>query len=180
MPDLMVEYRKWPERRHYRTEMTLLGEDSAGIWAGSRSGARVVRGNGRSGAFSTDAVTLFPLDRAWAARWYAARTESGRSAKYQCYVDITSLPTRTDAGLHLVDLDLDVALTWDDEVVRLDEDEFARNRAVLGYPDAVCRQAVAAFDDVYRALTRRTFPLDGRADVYLDAWVNRRQSRTAG
>jgi hypothetical protein len=29
-------------------------------------------------------------------------------------------------------------------------------------------------------LTRRTFPLDGRADVYLDAWVNRRQSRTAG
>jgi len=178
MPEIMVEYRKWPDRLHYRTEMTLLGEDPAGIWAGSRRGAQVVRRDGKSGAFATDAVTLFPAGRAWAARWYAERTVSGRSAVYRCYVDIATPATRTDAGLCLVDLDLDVAVTWDDEVVRLDEDEFAENHAVLGYPDAVYRQAVDAFDEMCRALTHRTFPLDGRADAYLDAWFNRRRTQT--
>jgi len=41
MAALIVEYRKWPARMHYRTTMTLLGTDSAGVWAGSRRGAAV-------------------------------------------------------------------------------------------------------------------------------------------
>jgi protein associated with RNAse G/E len=173
MPDIMVEYRKWPERLHYRTEMAILGEDSAGIWAGSRRGAEVVRADGRTNVFSTDAVTLFPPDQAWSARWYAAQAASGRAATYRLYVDIATPAARTDAGLHLVDLDLDVGLTWEDEVVRLDEDEFAERRTVLDYPDALCRQAVDAFDEMHKAVTLRTFPLDGSADAYLDAWFNR-------
>jgi len=168
--DLIAEYRKWPDSLHYRARMTLLGVDEAGIWAGSRGGAHVLRGNGTRLASSADAVTLFPASRCWAARWYARQSSSGRAAQFRCYVDIATPVTRAADVVYLVDLDLDVALTWAGEVVGLDEDEFACNRVVLGYPDRIVRQARQAFDDMKDAMTRREFPFDGSADRYTARW----------
>jgi uncharacterized protein len=171
--DLIAEYRKWPDSLHYRTRMTLLGIDGAGTWAGSRGGAFVLRGDGSHLAFSADAVTLFPVGRSWAARWYARRSSSGRAAQFRCYVDIATPATRTADVMHLVDLDLDVALTWSGEVVGLDEDEFGRNQVVLGYPDLIVRQAINAFDEVKQAITGQLFPFDGSAARYTSSWFAR-------
>jgi uncharacterized protein len=167
---LTAEYLKWPDILHYRAEMTLLGDDEAGVWAGSLGGALVVRGNGTRSASSADAVTLFPAEHAWAARWYAQQAGSGRAARFRCYVDIATPATRTFNVLCLVDLDLDVALTWHGEIVGLDEDEFARNRTLLGYPEPVVKQACEAFSEVKEALASRLFPFDGSADRYTSAW----------
>lgn len=175
MPDLTVEYRKWPDSLHYRATMTLLGADGAGIWAGSRGGALVQRGDGTHLASSADAVTLFPVGRSWAARWYASQSSSGRAARFRCYVDIATPAGRTADVLHLVDLDLDVALTWRGEVVGLDEDEFARNQVELGYPDLVVRQAINAFDEVKQAMTNLQFPFDGTAEPYTSSWFHESQ-----
>jgi len=168
--DLIAEYRKWPDSLHYRARMTLLGVDEAGIWAGMRGGTLVLRGDGTHLTSSADAVTLFPVGRSWAARWYATQSASGRAAQFRCYVDIATPATRTADVVHLVDLDLDVALTWRGDVIGLDEDEFARNQIALGYPDLIVRQAINAFDEVKQAITRQQFPFDGTADRYTSPW----------
>jgi uncharacterized protein len=174
MSDLIVEYLKWPDSLHYRTGMTLLGEDEAGVWVGSVGGAQVQRGNGARFPSSADAVTLFPADQAWAARWYAQQAGFGRAARFRCYVDIATPATRVSNVLRLVDLDLDVALTWDGEVVGLDEDEFACNRVLLGYPEPIIKQACEAFSDVKVRLASQLFPFDGSADRYTTAWFSAR------
>lgn len=61
MRQLCVEYLKWPDALHYRTSMTLLGEESAGIWAGIRGGTEVTRADSAKSLTSADSVTLFPL-----------------------------------------------------------------------------------------------------------------------
>jgi len=170
MPELSVEYRKWPDARHYIATMTLLGEDAAGLWAGTRAGARIERGSGATSTSSADSVTLFPTKSHWAARWYEAKADQGRAAKFSCYVDIATPATRTASGLHLVDLDLDVALTWEGEIVRLDEDEFEHHRSTLGYPAELAQAALAAFDEVHLALTQGAFPFDGTANPYTKGW----------
>jgi uncharacterized protein len=170
--ELIVEYRKWPTRMHYRTTMTALGMDSAGIWAGSRRGAVVVRSDGTTTTFAADAVSLFPSNRRWAARWYAKPADSGRAARFRCYLDITTPPVRTDSGIHLVDLDLDLALTWDDQIVPLDEEEFGRNRLALHYPELLAQQALDTFAEMRIAVAEPAFPFDGTADSYLTAWFN--------
>jgi uncharacterized protein len=175
--ELIAEYRKWPDSLHYRTRMTLLGVDEAGTWAGSRGGAFVLRGDGTHLALSADAVTLFPVSRSWAARWHAKRSSSGRAARFRCYVDIATPATISADVLHLVDLDLDVALTWGGEVIGLDEDEFARNQVALGYPDLIVRRATDAFEEVKQAMSRQQFPFDGTADRYTSSWFTQSQLR---
>jgi hypothetical protein len=95
--DLIVEYLKWPGSLHYRLGMTLLGEDEAGVWAGSAGGG---------------------------------------------------------------------------EIVGLDEDEFASNRMLLGYPEAIIKQACEAFSEVKERLASRLFPVHGPADRYTNEWFS--------
>jgi uncharacterized protein len=160
--------------------MTLLGDDETGVWAGSRGGALVQRGNGNWMASSADAVTLFPVRNAWAARWYGWQSTSGRAAQFQCYVDIATPAVMEPDGPHLVDLDLDVALTWDGEIIGLDEDEFARNQTALDYPDHIVRQAIEAFGEVKHALADNSFPFDGTADPYTSSWFTTTQEHSRG
>jgi uncharacterized protein len=170
--ELIAEYLKWPDTLHYRVEMTLLGEDEAGVWAGSLGGAHVQRGDGTRSASSANAVTLFPAAGGWAARWYAEQASSGRAARFSCYVDIATPATRISNLLRLVDLDLDVALTWGGEIVGLDEDEFACNCVLLGYPEPIIEQAREAFHEVKERLVNQLFPFDGSADRYTSAWFS--------
>jgi hypothetical protein len=61
---LMVEYRKWPTRVHYRTTMTTLG-DGLGRDPGRQSTRYRSRPRRwRNQHLPTDAVTSFPPDRA--------------------------------------------------------------------------------------------------------------------
>lgn len=168
--DRIVTYLKWPADVHYRVRMTFLGEDSAGVWMGSRKGATIERPGKPAGRSSQDSVTLFPRGAGWSSRWYSGRGPDGRAATYCCYVDITTPPELTSAGIHLVDLDLDVAKTWDGEVVLLDEDEFAHNKVVRGYPPYVVGDAIRAVGEIRAALTHNSFPFDGSAEPYLAPW----------
>jgi protein associated with RNAse G/E len=77
--------------------------------------------------------------------------------------------------LHLVDLDLDVALTWGGEVIGLDEDEFACNQVALGYPDLIVKQAIDAFEEVKHAMSHDQFPFDATSDRYTSSWFTRSQ-----
>lgn len=172
MCELIVEYLKWPGTLHYRAQMTLLAEDEAGVWAGSRGGVQVQRGNGAQWTVSADAVTLFPAGHSWAARWYAQQAGSGRAARFRCYVDIATPASRISNVLRLVDLDLDVAVTWDGEIVGLDEDEFVSNSAQLSYPEPIIKQARQAFSEVKGRLANQLFPFDGSADPYTAAWFS--------
>jgi protein associated with RNAse G/E len=85
-------------------------------------------------------------------------------------VDIATPATWISNVLRLVDLDLDVALTWDGEVVGLDEDEFARNKVLLGYPETITKQASDAFSEVKERLLNQRFPFDGSSDHYTSPW----------
>ena len=122
-------------------------------------------------------VTLFPADRAWSARWYAQPTTSGRAARFRFYLDITTPATLDDTHLFLVDLDLDLALTWNDELVPLDEEEFTQHSVAYDYPDFLVRQALDTFNEMRTAVVQRAFPLDGSASPYLTAWFKNQDPR---
>ena len=53
------------------------------------------------------------LSTPWVAQWYREPAESGRAALYACYVDITTVPVINGDCITVVDLDLDVAVSWD-------------------------------------------------------------------
>jgi hypothetical protein len=81
MRQLCVEYLQWPDALHYRTSMTLLGEDSAGIRAGISGGTEVTRADGAKGLTSADSVTLFLLAAAGLPDGTnRKRAQSGQSA----------------------------------------------------------------------------------------------------
>jgi protein associated with RNAse G/E len=170
---LVVEYLKWPSDLHYRCTMMLLGEDATGIWVGARAGDPVERGDGKPGGVaSADSVTLFPHGHGWSARWYSAPASAGRAAHYSCYVDITTPPERVDNVVRAIDLDLDVVRTWDGEVAVLDEDEFAHNRSVRGYPPAMVTSALQSATYVRKALASKEFPLGTAPPAPAAGWFD--------
>lgn len=168
----VVSYLKWPVEVHYRVNMALLAEDNAGVWMGNRKGAAIERPGQPTARSSQDSVTLFPRGAGWSARWYPGRSVDGRASLYCSYVDVTTPPEVTPTDIRLVDLDLDVAKTWDGNVVVLDEDEFAQNRLARGYPAEVVRSAMDTTEAIRAALTHGSFPFDGSADPYLDRWFH--------
>lgn len=163
--DLLLEFRKWPASLHYRVTAVFLGADEDGAWIGGRKGRAVDRGPGRRpNVVSEDWVSFLPYGQGWAARWYARQAAVGRASRYSCYVDITT-PAQVDErgvpSVHLVDLDLDVVRTWDDEVEVLDVDEFEEHRLALGYPDGIVKDALRSAAEVRQAMTAGTHPFDG-------------------
>lgn len=172
---VVVEYLKWRSDLHYRCTMALLAEDAIGVWVGARAGNPVDRGAGKLPATSSaDSITLFPHRQGWSARWYAAPASAGRAARYSCYVDISTPPVRSRDRISLVDLDLDVVRTWDGEVALLDEDEFAHNRTVRGYPSALVAAALQSVAYVRKALASKAFPLGLTPPAPADAWFGNR------
>jgi len=61
-------------------------------------------------------------------------------AKYELYVDVSTVPVWSGDEVTMVDLDLDVVRSRGDGAVRLlDEDEFVEHRVQLGYPESIVR-----------------------------------------
>ena len=161
---MRVDYLKWPDRLHYTADMVRIAGPGGRVWGRMVRGGLVVRGSGKVLTTAQDSITLFQPDAWYAARRYRGPAESGRAHHFQWYADICTPPVVTADGVRLVDLDLDVAMTWDGEVVVLDEDEFAERRG--GYPDDVVERALAATDEVVRAMAARAYPFDGSAEPF--------------
>jgi protein associated with RNAse G/E len=100
------------------------------VWLGAPSGTVWQRGS-EPGVALPPSVTLIPRD-SWVAAFNAA------PAKYEMYIDLSTVPVWSGDQVTMVDLDLDVVRYRADGAVRLlDEDEFAEHRVQLGYPETV-------------------------------------------
>jgi hypothetical protein len=159
---VILRYLKWPDRLHYEVAVVVLEENSDGLWLMLERGAHVDRGIEGSFAARAPQVVLVPAEEMWTARWFRRedRGRGGRADRYACYVDVTTTAMRRGAVVELVDLDLDVVRTWDDEVVLLDEDEFTENMG--DYPPALVAAALQSADELATRMLRRMPPFDGR------------------
>ena len=163
-----MTWHKWPSRPHWEVSTLRLESDGDGLWLGSVGGTPITRPPGREPVVaSADSVILCTRDRPWVARWYRSPGETGRAARYCCYVDITTPPVIAEDQVTVVDLDLDVTVSWDGRMEVLDEDEFIAHAGAYGYPDSIQSQARAACLEVQSLLASNAGPFDGRHAVML-------------
>jgi protein associated with RNAse G/E len=157
-----VVLRKYNGRPHRWVTARRLGEDEYGVWLGTPAGTTVhyQYGNRPTGLTRHDAVRLIPRDEWWIAMFTAAPSER------EVYCDICLPPRWTGPfEITVIDMDLDVArfrprrrLGLSSRVVLEDEDEFAENALIYGYPTDVVVQATAVAENLRRALTSRVEP----------------------
>lgn len=156
---------KWEGRAHWEFDGVLLGSDEHGDWVGFPAGTAMAR-PGADYVAPVDQVGLVPAagtddERGWLATFHAL------GGPVHTYVDLTTPPQWDGVVLRAVDLDLDVVRGTTGRVWVDDEDEFARHRVELAYPDEVADLAVATCDRILESVTARTAPFDGSADAWL-------------
>jgi protein associated with RNAse G/E len=126
-----VVYRKYDGRLHWHTWLERLGEDDHGVWLGAPDGTAWQRGAEPPVTLAAH-VVLLPRDAWWVASFNAA------PAKYDMYVDLSTVPTWNADEVTMVDLDLDVVrYRHDGSILLLDEDEFDAHQVAFGYPTGV-------------------------------------------
>lgn len=162
---------KWEDRPHWVFPGVLLGSDSFGDWVGLAAGTRMSR-PGAEYVAPVDQVVLVPGpgdpdDRGWLATFHAA------GGPVHTYVDITTPPVWEGPVLRAVDLDLDVVRGPTGRVWIDDEDEFARHRVELGYPDELVLLATRTCERVHVAVRDGTGPFAGAAETWLRALAER-------
>ena len=162
---------KWGRRPHWEFEGVFLGSDQHGDWVGLAAGTRMSR-PGADYVAPVDQVMLVPgpgatRDRGWVATFHAA------GGPVHTYVDMTTPPYWDGLALHAVDLDLDVVRGTAGRVWVDDEDEFARHRVELGYPDEIVELAVATAERVREAVLEEVAPFDGSAVAWLNLFSRR-------
>lgn len=136
MPDVVrVRYRKYDGSAHRDYPARRLGDDEYGTWLGVDTGTPSIY-HGRPSVERIPFVLLVPRD-AW---WTAMFNPPPRTSEVYC--DLTTPARWLDHTVDLIDLDLDVVRRRNSgRVELLDEDEFAHNRANLGYPDELVDSA---------------------------------------
>jgi hypothetical protein len=160
-----VDFRKWPDTKHWQFDMFRLGEDEHGTWLWGPPGTRAQRGDEAPIAFETVSAKLITNDW-WTAIWSFA---IDGSAAWRVYVDIIRPATWHNSTVTMVDLDLDVYRKPDGAVRLLDEDEFADHQLKLAYPPELIAGARGAADRVFAAVQRGDEPF-GEAGL---AWLRR-------
>lgn len=153
---------KWGQRPHWEYDALLLGADEHGDWIGVPSGTPMSR-PGADYVAPTSQVVLVPTGGPDELRGFVA-TFHAVGGPVQVYVDITTPPVWVAATVCAVDLDLDVVVGPSGRVWVEDEDELARHRVELGYPERVVTTAVASCERVRDLAVARTAPFDGTAD----------------
>ena len=146
---VLADYRKWPDRQHYRFPTRLLGEDTHGVWLGIPAGT-AYNGGPRQGTFLTANVLLVPRTGWWTAKFRPP------DAEVSLYVDVCAPPRWGPNGLVAIDLDLDVLRSRDGAVRLVDKDEFDHHRSELAYPEWLAQGALRAADGLMASV------LDGR------------------
>ncbi len=175
-----VAMTKWRDKPHWSFDCRFLGSDEHGDWIGITAGTPMAR-PGASYVAPNDQVGLVPAPgpdsaRGWLATFHGHGSPVWASlgAPVEVYVDITTPPVWDGSVLRAVDLDLDVVRGTTGRVWIDDEDEFARHRVSLGYPDEIARHALASCEAVHRAMVARTAPYDGIAATWLEQVAARR------
>jgi len=139
--DVRVVYTKFDGSLHWHHSMQYLGEDEHGSWLGAAAGATTQRGSEPPIVFDMPTALLLPNDGQW---WTAAF--NGEPSRTEIYCDISTPPRWPHPGeVTMVDLDLDVIrIRADQQVLLLDQDEFADHQMLYRYPDDVIAQAEQA------------------------------------
>lgn len=163
MTTIDVSFTKYDGRPHRHTTSRLLGTDEHGTWLGSPTGTVVhfisagARVPGRVAQ-----VRLIPPGGWWTAIFLAGEPEP------RLYCDITT-PAQwpSPQAVTFIDLDLDVEQFRNGEVTLLDEDEFAENQVLLGYPGEVIAEARAAAEHLMAAVTEAREPFGSTYQSWL-------------
>jgi hypothetical protein len=166
-----VDFRKWPDTRHWQFTMRHLGEDEHGTWLWAPEGTRAQRGHDAPIKFETPSAKLITEDW-WTAIWSPA---TDGSDAWRVYVDIIRPATWHDSTVTMIDLDLDVYRKLDGVVRLLDEDEFAEHQVSLHYPPELIDGAREAADRILVSVERGDEPFGevGRA------WLRKAQDLAA-
>jgi protein associated with RNAse G/E len=155
-----VDFRKWPDTRHWQFEMDALGEDEHGLWLWRGPGWIAQRGREAPIVSRHTAVKL--LRRDW---WTAIWNDEG---PITVYVDVIAPGTWDGDRFTMIDLDLDVVQRGNGAIEVHDEDEFEEHRRVLGYPEHLVDGARDATAEVVGMLERGAEPFASAAHAWLD------------
>ncbi|HUC26154.1 MAG TPA: DUF402 domain-containing protein [Streptosporangiaceae bacterium] len=152
--DVRVVYTKYDGSLHWHQTMQYLGEDEHGIWLGGPAGSTTQRGHEPPIVLEQAFVELIPEGQWWTA------TFNGDPARTEIYCDIGTPPRwPSPAEVTMVDLDLDVLrVRADQQVVVVDEDEFAAHQVRYGYPADVISEAERAAAWLLDAISAKTEP----------------------
>ncbi len=156
-----IDFRKWPDNRHWQFAMNLLGEDDHGTWLWAAPGSIMRRGDEPPKILQRLAVKLLTPDSWWTAVW----NEGGN---YEIYVDIATPPRWDGDRVTMIDLDLDVVRHRDGRTLVLDEDEFDEHRVALSYPPDVVDRARTTTAAVYLDVERHAPPFDETGARWLE------------
>lgn len=173
-----LETTKWPDRPHWQFVGRWLGSDDHGDWIGYPRGTHHRR-PGYAFDSKVDSVTLVPH-----SAWHLA-TFQEPGVWNDLYVDIATPVVWDGDVLRAVDLDLDIIRMSSEpgapsppayaatsrgpgEVFVDDEDEFAENQVLLGYPAEVVAAALSACDDVLARIRAGAPPYDGTHRRWLE------------
>jgi hypothetical protein len=148
-----VDFRKWPDRKHWQYSMEYLGEDEHGHWLWSPAGLTADRGEEGPIALPNPTVKLISAD------WWAANFMVEPDGSTFIYVDIIAPATWSEGLVTMFDLDLDVwANCSTGEIRMLDEDEFLEHQRLLNYPTELIAGAEAAARRVFEAVSAQDEP----------------------
>jgi len=152
--DVRVVYTKYDGSLHWHQIMQYLGEDEHGIWLGGPAGSTTQRGNEPPIVLEQAFVELIP-----AGQWWTA-TFNGDPARTEIYCDIGTPPRwPSPAEVTMADLDLDVLrLRADQQVIIVDEDEFAEHQVRYRYPAEVISAAERAAAWLLDAISAKAEP----------------------
>lgn len=162
--DVRVAYTKYDGSLHWHQTARYLGEDEHGVWLGCPAGTSVQRGSEPPIILEQPHVLLFP-DGQW---WTAAFNQE--PANVDIYCDISTPPQWPhEDEVTMVDLDLDVLRRRESqEVLLVDEDEFADHQVRYAYPADVISQAEQTAAWLLTAVGDGAGPFGGAYRAWLD------------
>lgn len=143
-----IDFRKWPDSKHWQYSMEYLGEDEHGRWLWAPARNIAYRGEEGPIELPNPSVKLISPD------WWAANFIQEPDGSTFIYADIIAPATWSDGRVTMIDLDLDV---WSNrstgELRVLDEDEFLEHQRLLDYPAELIAGAEDAARRVFEAIS---------------------------
>ncbi len=156
-----VEFRKWPDRPHWRYPMVVLGDDEHGRWLFAPAGTPTRRGD-EPVRYASHAFLSLVEEGAWRVPIFNA------GGPICVYVDLATPPVWEGTTVRMIDLDLDVVRRTDGTVAVVDEDEFADHRLRYDYPDGLVDAVEAEAARTRHALACGLPPFHGVADEWME------------
>lgn len=147
---VLIDFRKYPDSKHWQYELAWLAEDDYGVWLWGPPGTPARRGD--EPPISLDAMNVGLISHDW---WAAMWSDTGEP---EVYVDICTPAVWSEGRVTMVDLDLDVVRLRSGAVHLLDEDEFEEHQVALAYPRELIEGALAAAERVRAMVTANEEP----------------------